>query len=102
MDAESADLLRILDKILHIVTTFEQDVTWNTGWQTQADMITELREHATRLRTGDLSGVRELRFLFAPTGPLQEVSISSGWGEAFLVLAEQFDHAYAAINPETS
>jgi hypothetical protein len=31
--------------------------------------------------------------LFAPTGPIQEVSISSGWGNEFLDLAERFDRA---------
>jgi hypothetical protein len=36
-----------------------------------------------------------MEVLFAPTGPIQEVSISSGWGEAFLSLAERFDAAMA-------
>jgi hypothetical protein len=31
--------------------------------------------------------------LFAPTGPIQEVSLSSGWGETFLELAERVDAA---------
>jgi len=31
--------------------------------------------------------------LFAPTGPIQEVSLSSGWGQGFLKLAEDFDAA---------
>jgi len=34
-----------------------------------------------------------MRVLFAPTGPIQEVSLSSGWGDAFLKIAEQFDRA---------
>lgn len=29
--------------------------------------------------------------LFAPTGPLQEISIANGWAEIFLKLAEEFD-----------
>jgi len=29
--------------------------------------------------------------LYVPTGPLQEISISNGWAEAFLKLAEEFD-----------
>lgn len=100
MDAETADLLRVLEKVLHIVTTFEQDVTWNSGWDTPADMVTELQAHADRLRSGDLSKLDDLRFLFLPTGPLQEVSISSGWAEVFLTLSEHFDHAYAALRPK--
>lgn len=29
--------------------------------------------------------------LFAPTGPLQEVSLSSGWAELFLKVSEKYD-----------
>lgn len=29
---------------------------------------------------------------FLPTGPLQEIAISSGWHGAYTVLAEEFDH----------
>jgi len=31
--------------------------------------------------------------VFAPTGPMQEVSISSGWGDEFLALADRWDAA---------
>ena len=32
---------------------------------------------------------------FGPTGPLQEISISNGWDEVYLKLAEQFEkYAY--------
>ena len=34
--------------------------------------------------------------LFAPTGPIQEVSLSSGWGDVFIELAERFDDAMAS------
>jgi hypothetical protein len=34
-----------------------------------------------------------LRVLFAPTGPIQEVSLSSGWGDEFIALADRFDAA---------
>ena len=34
--------------------------------------------------------------LFLPTGPIQEVSLSSGWGDAFVALADRFDLAAAA------
>ncbi|HEX8181606.1 MAG TPA: hypothetical protein VF525_18845 [Pyrinomonadaceae bacterium] len=39
-----------------------------------------------------------MEVLFAPTGPMQEVSLSSGWGEEFLALAERFDEAMATAD----
>lgn len=98
MAVENRDLtalLRVLDEVMGIVTAFPQDTTWSR-WATADSMIAELCDHADRLRAGDLSMVRELSFLFAPTGSLQEVSLSSGWGERFVAVAERFDHAFDA------
>jgi hypothetical protein len=33
--------------------------------------------------------------LFLPTGPIQEVSLSSGWAQEFLDLADRYDQAVA-------
>ena len=56
-------------------------------------LLAELDQHAARLAVGDLSAKGALQRLFAPTGPLQEISISSGWGEEFLELARALDRA---------
>jgi len=33
----------------------------------------------------------KLSIQFAPTGPIQEISISNGWDKVYLKLSEQFD-----------
>ncbi|MEM9367524.1 MAG: hypothetical protein AAGD07_16145 [Planctomycetota bacterium] len=33
----------------------------------------------------------KLTFLFLPTGPLQETSMSNGWADEFLTLSAEFD-----------
>jgi hypothetical protein len=39
---------------------------------------------------------------FAPTGPLQEISMSSGWDKVFLILAEEYDkYAYCLNEKKT-
>jgi hypothetical protein len=86
-------LARVLDDVLDIVTASEQDTSWVGRWTTADEMIRELRGHADRIRRGDRSALGELEFLFLPTGPLQEVSLSSGWGDLFLDVAERFDRA---------
>jgi hypothetical protein len=40
--------------------------------------------------------------IFAPTGRMQELSLSSGWGEWFLLLAERFDEAKKQLQVEHS
>ena len=37
-----------------------------------------------------------LEVFFLPTGPLQELALSSGWGDEFVALADRFDAALAA------
>ena len=37
-----------------------------------------------------------MQVLFAPTGPIQEVSLSSGWENDFIELANRFDDAVAS------
>ncbi len=94
MEQESIyqDIIDILDEIIHIIECNETDVTWS-GYDTVDDALAELNDHKNRLIQNDLSKRRELKFLFLPTGPLQEISISSGWGDRFLSLAKRFDDA---------
>ena len=39
----------------------------------------------------------ELEFL--PTGPLQELSMTNGWDQVYLKLAESFDQTYKTLKP---
>jgi hypothetical protein len=45
------------------------------------------------LESGRLPARLAISVLFAPTGPIQETAISSGWGNAFLALADRCDAA---------
>jgi hypothetical protein len=69
------------------------DFSW-AGWEDETDALREIDGLIARLKTGELPDPLQLRVLFAPTGPLQELSISSGWGEAFPALSERFDREY--------
>lgn len=75
-----------------LVETRPQDLDW-TRWADQPTMVADLRDHIRRLRACDASRLDELRLIFAPTGSLQEASISSGWAETYLLLAARFDSA---------
>ncbi|GGS25872.1 hypothetical protein [Actinokineospora fastidiosa] len=82
----------VLEDLLAVVSGSEQDTGWS-GWGGGDEMVAELRGHLARLRVGDASGLPALRRLFAPTGALQEVALSSGWGGRYLELARRFDAA---------
>jgi hypothetical protein len=65
---------------------------WST-WDNANEALAEIRGHIAALDAGKLPPKIDLWVLFAPTGPIQEVSVSSGWGNDFLELSSRFDRA---------
>ncbi|WP_314172575.1 hypothetical protein [Streptomyces winkii] len=89
-------LADVVEDVLRVLGAHEQNVDWTARWATSEEMTAELRDHLARLRREDFSRLAQLKSLFLPTGPLQEVSLSSGWGAEYLTLATRFDRAVRA------
>lgn len=56
-----------------------------------AELLNALDREIWKLEESSPVEIDFLRFLFAPTGPLQDTSISNTWADEFLALAERFD-----------
>ena len=65
------DLLAVMLEARRLIARPENDFTWSSFIDQEAA-------------------------LFLPTGPIQEVSLSSGWGDEFVALADRFDLAAVA------
>jgi hypothetical protein len=89
---EMADVLRESRALLALT---ENDYSWSS-WEDAEAAVAEIDQLLAAVEGGgalrDLAGT----VVFAPTGPMQEVSLSSGWGSAFLALADRWDAAAAA------
>jgi hypothetical protein len=88
---DTTTLLAVLDDVRVLLARPDNDFSWSSFGDAEA-ALAELDE----LRSGVVAGnpdLLTLRVLFAPTGPIQEVSLSSGWGDEFLAIAERFDTA---------
>jgi hypothetical protein len=68
------------------------DFAWSS-WHDMADALREVDKLIRGLEDGAPLSVFRGKVLFAPTGPIQEVSLSSGWGDEFLALADRWDAA---------
>jgi hypothetical protein len=71
----------------------------NFDWSSWADAHAALAEVdglVAVLEAGRLPSQLTVSVLFAPTGPIQEVSLSSGWADEFLALASRCDAAVEA------
>jgi hypothetical protein len=92
--SDQAGLAAVLRRVARLLADDDVDTSWSSY---EAD---ELRDEVGRMLTLAESGQplgeadwRLARYLFLPTGPLQETAISSGWGDEFLELADRADAA---------
>jgi hypothetical protein len=96
LDTLETDMLAVLIETREFLRRPENDFAWSS-WD-EADLaISEIDSHIATIEQGDLTTLTKLEVLFAPTGPIQEVSVSSGWGREFLGLAARFDAALATL-----
>ncbi len=85
-------LLEVLRDVRAMLALAGNDFTWSSFVDGPAAL-----DEIDRMIDGVLAGGTPsgLSILFAPTGPIQEVALSSGWGDEFLELADRFDAAMA-------
>lgn len=93
--ADLAVLIDIFSEVRTLLARAENDFDWSS-WKDEAAALAEIDGLLASLRAGHPPDAHTMRVLFAPTGPMQEVSLSSGWGNRFLELAERFDEVMAA------
>jgi hypothetical protein len=92
--SDSAELAAVLRRIAELLSRPDVDTAWS-GYEPD-ELRSEIDSFLEGAETGlplDEAGRARLRLLFAPTGALQETSLSSGWGGEFVELATRFDDA---------
>jgi hypothetical protein len=92
VSAGRTELLQVMREARALVALPDNNFDWS-GWNDAEDALAEIDPLIAALEHGRLPGRLALRILFLPTGPLQEVSLSSGWGDEFVALADRFDAA---------
>jgi hypothetical protein len=55
------------------------------------ELINQIEDELNKAKSGRPLDINNLKFLFAPTGSLQDISIGNGWGKEFLELASLID-----------
>lgn len=83
-------VLTILRDTRLLLARPENDFAWSS-WENAEVALREIDALIASVSDGALPDRRQLAMLFAPTGPIQKVSINSGWSEMFRELAERLD-----------
>jgi len=84
-------------KLLAVLSTVKvllEKVSENDGWSFESpkESLKVINQAIAFFLEPDKNILPEdITMQFAPTGPLQEISIPNGWSEVFLKLAEQYD-----------
>jgi len=86
-------LIALLEAAVELVSLPGNDFAWSS-WADAEGARAEVEGLIAALRRGARPPCASL---FAPTGPLQEVAVGSGWGDAFLGLAQRFDQVEALL-----
>ena len=81
-----------LHKLKELLSLPSTDVCWST-YNSPDEVISDLALIENGISNNDPHSIEQLLHLLAPTGNLQEISISSGWGHEFLNIAEALDAA---------
>ncbi|MBX3530730.1 MAG: hypothetical protein KF849_08990 [Rhizobiaceae bacterium] len=90
---DAGDELRaVLRDALELVDRAGNDFAWSS-WEDAASARTELASLIARLPTEAAAVAATVAVIFAPTGPLQELALSSGWTDDYLQLATHVDGA---------
>ena len=87
-------LLVVLRETRALLARPGNDFNWST-WSSASDALAELDGFISLVETDRPFDGFNLSILFAPTSDIQETSMSSGWGQEFLRVAERFDLAFA-------
>ncbi|WP_214108999.1 hypothetical protein [Acrocarpospora catenulata] len=89
MTSSHADLLRVLGEVRALLARPDNDFSWSS-WQDADAALAEIDAAISRISVDGQIPI-DLTVLFAPSGPIQEVSLSSGWGYEFVAVAKRFD-----------
>ncbi len=85
-----SDLIAVLIEARGLIARPENDFPWSS-WQNANQAFAEIDGLLQQLEAGKRPGRASLEGLFLPSGPIQDLGLSSGWGHEFLELADRFD-----------
>jgi len=91
MPANVEELIAVFTEVRALLAHPDNNFDWSS-WNDAEDALAEIDDILERLRSANPLPINA-DILFAPTGPLQEVSLSSGWGDAFIAIANRYDAA---------
>ena len=86
---DTSALLAVIDDVRAALRRPGNDFSWSSFADVDA-ALNAIDEVATKIRSGEPVPFM-LHVLFAPTGPIQEVALASGWSHEYHTFADRID-----------
>lgn len=99
-EAASKALIEVLREARAHLARPGNDYSWSS-WDGPDDALREIDALIATVERDGLPSRVDLDVLFAPTGPIQEVSLNSNWEREFIDLAARFDAAMERLYQAT-
>jgi hypothetical protein len=80
-------IVSLLEKLRILLARPGNDFSWSS-WEDSAAAVQEIDSFIALAKEGHTP---DLNILLVPTGPAQEVSLSSGWADEFLDIANRLE-----------
>lgn len=93
--SSSEDMILILKEARNFVLIEGNDFSISL-WDGPEEAAAEINDLINRIAYGIPLDKTELGILFAPSSPLQELSLTGGWSSEFISLADRYDAASAS------
>jgi len=90
------EIVKILNSIKTDLLVSDELVLW-TSYDNVDDLKKDMTSYINRLEQQDFAILSDIETLFAPTGVLQEVSISGNWGIEFIEMGNDIDSLIKTI-----
>ena len=88
------ELVLVLRDARALLSQAGNNFVWS-GWDDAAEALAELDRLIESIERGKRPSRTAVWVLFAATGPIQEVSLSSGWHDEYMALASRYDEVQA-------
>jgi hypothetical protein len=92
-DPAITELAAVLTDARSLLASEGNNFACSSWWKSAAHALGEVDVLIAALKSGKHPRRLDLEVLFAPTGPIHEVSANRGWGAPFLALERRFNAA---------
>ncbi|WP_127492981.1 hypothetical protein [Paenibacillus glycanilyticus] len=83
-------IIYLLEELRARVESPLTDLFWSS-YNSVSEILEEIDSYVIRLSAMDIDVMKDIQFFIAPTGSMQEISISNGWSDEFIVITEKLD-----------